>query len=236
MDDLQYLKKYYKGDINDAYALLAQGQPVQYIVGDVDFLGNLIKVNKNVLIPRFETELLVSKTIDLAKKIFNHKIDILDIGTGSGCIAISLKKSLDANVTASDISNLALEVATTNATLNNVDINFITSDIFTNIEGKYDLIISNPPYIKESDEVDEVVLKNEPHLALYAKNNGLYFYEQIISEARVHLKDKYVMAFEIGDKQGDDILKLAHQYFGDSQILKENDLNDKNRYIFIIKS
>lgn len=236
MDNISYLKKYYKGNIEDALKRLENNEPVQYIVGDVDFLGNIINVNKNVLIPRFETELLVEKTKEYVSKMFNQKTNILEIGTGSGCIAISLKKDLDCAIDAVDISNEALKVAKENALLNGVDINFIHSDIFTNINNKYDVLISNPPYIAYKDEVMDVVLNNEPLTALYASNNGLYFYDQILKEAESYLKDKYLIAFEIGDKQAEDITLLANKYLNNIEIFIEKDLNNKNRYIFIKKS
>ena len=118
MTDIEYLKKYYEGNIDDALNRLSNGEPVQYIVGNVDFYGNKLYVNKNVLIPRFETEELVDNTIKLVEKKFNGKVNILDIGTGSGAIAISLKKNLDSNVVATDISKEALEVAKNNAKYN----------------------------------------------------------------------------------------------------------------------
>jgi release factor glutamine methyltransferase len=236
MDNISYLKKYYQGNIEDALKRLENNEPVQYIVGNVDFLGNIINVNKNVLIPRFETELLVEKTKEYISKMFNQKINILDIGTGSGCIAIALKKDLDCNIDAVDISNQALETAKENALLNKVDINFIHSDIFNNITNKYDVLISNPPYIAYKDEVMDVVVNNEPVTALYAANDGLYFYEQILKEAETHLNDKYLIAFEIGDKQAEAITLLANKYLNNIEIFIENDLNDRNRYIFIKKS
>ena len=104
MTDQEYLRKYYHGDINEAYKLLEKGIPVQYIVGDVDFYNLNIKVDKRVLIPRSETEELVEKTIKYINEIFNKKINIIDLGTGSGCIALALKKNIDADVTALDIS------------------------------------------------------------------------------------------------------------------------------------
>ena len=131
MTDIEYLKKYYDGNIEDAIKKLEDGEPVQYIVGNVDFCGNTIEVNKNVLIPRFETEELVAETIKRIKSTFNTKIDILDLCTGSGAIAISLAKEIDSNVFASDISKDALEVAKNNSKLNNTDITFINTDLYT---------------------------------------------------------------------------------------------------------
>ena len=192
MNEIEYLKKYLPSDkLEDGIKRLNNGEPVQYIVGNVDFYGYKINVNKNVLIPRFETEELVFKTINLIKKFFNENIKILDIGTGSGCISIALKKEIPGlDITAVDISEDALVVAKNNALENNCEINFIKSDLFNNIDDKYDLIISNPPYISYDEQIMDIVKKNEPHLALYAKNNGLYFYEEIIKNSSNYLNDK----------------------------------------------
>ena len=185
--DLNYLKKYIKeNNLDNNYYQeclkeLDKGTPVQYIVGNVDFYGNIIKVNKSVLIPRFETELLVDKSIKKIKNIFqDKKIDILDLGTGSGCIAITLKKEINSNVDALDISYEALKVARDNAKDNDVEINFINKDMTTYKEKKYDVIISNPPYIDLEEEIMEIVKNNEPSLALYADNHGLACYEKIL--------------------------------------------------------
>ena len=150
MKDIDYLKKYYKGDITEATNRLNNGEPVQYIVGNVDFYNYNFIVNKNVLIPRFETEELVDQTIKKTKELFKNKVDILDIGTGSGAIAITLKKELDSNVTATDISKEALTVAKDNAQKNNAEINFVNTDIYKGISTKFDIVISNPPYISSS--------------------------------------------------------------------------------------
>ena len=181
--NLEYIKKYLpENKLKEGIKQLERGIPPQYIVGNVNFYGNIINVDKRVLIPRFETELLVEKAIKYINKKYNNptKINILDIGTGSGCIAITLKKELNSNVSGIDISPDALEVAKKNANQNNVQINFYQSDIFSNVKDTFDVIISNPPYIKETEEIMDIVKNNEPHLALYAKNNGLYFYEEIL--------------------------------------------------------
>ena len=151
----KYLYKYLdnKDEFLKGIDRLINGEAVQYIVGNVNFYGFTINVNPNVLIPRFETEELVNKTLEYLKKYFNSNIDIIDIGTGSGCIAISLKKLLpNSHVTAIDISNKALEVAKENAKINEVEITFGLSDIFSSVEGKFDLLISNPPYIDYNDQ------------------------------------------------------------------------------------
>jgi release factor glutamine methyltransferase len=230
----EYLEKYYKGNIEDALKLLEEGIPVQYIVGNVNFYGYTFNVNKNVLIPRFETEELVEKTINYIKEYFKNP-KIVDIGTGSGAIAITLKKEINCNVTACDISKDALNIAKENSKQNNVNINFVESDIFSNINDKYDIIISNPPYISKNEEIMDSVDKYEPHLALYAEDNGLYFYKRIIKESKKYLKDKFIIAFEIGYWQSQFIKNIINDYYEDVIVKIEKDLSGKDRYIFIIK-
>lgn len=233
--EIEYLKKYLKDkDMNIAIKELESGIPVQYIVGNVDFYGYTFKVNKNTLIPRFETELLVEKTIKYINKYFNNEIKILDIGTGSGCIAITLNKLLDnSKVTAVDISKNALDVARENNKINNTDVNFIESDVFSNINDKYDVIISNPPYISYDEDIMDVVYNNEPHMALYADDNGLYFYDKILMECRKYLNDRFFIAFEIGYKQGNDIINIINKYFDNVNISLEKDYSGRDRFIFV---
>ena len=221
-------------DIEHDYKLLKDGYPIQYLIGYVDFYGYKINVNEDVLIPRYETEYLLEKVINISKKIFSDKINILDIGTGSGAISIVLKNELNSNVTACDISKKALNVAINNAKINNSNINFIESDIFSNINDKFDIIISNPPYISSDEVIMDSVKKYEPNLALYAPKDGLYFYEEIIKDARKYLNDKFIIAFEIGWWQGNLIYDIAKRYFNDSVIRIEKDLTDRDRYLFII--
>ena len=237
--DIEYLKKYIKENnldedyYNKCIAELSKGIPIQYIIGNVDFYGNIIKVNKDVLIPRFETELLVDKTIKKIKEYFpNKKIDILDMGTGSGCIAISLKKVIDSNVTAIDISKEALVIAKENAIANNTDITFLNKDMTTYKEKKYDVIISNPPYITYDEKIMDIVKDNEPHLALYAKDNGLYFYKKIIDNLSHITKDKYLISFEIGAYQAGDIINYVKERYN-INIQVEKDYSGLDRFIFI---
>lgn len=234
MSDLEYLKKYYNGNIDDGIKRLEEGEPVQYIVGNVDFYGYNFTINKNVLIPRFETEELVNRTIKYIRDYLDKtNLDIIDLGTGSGCIAITLNKELNCRVDAVDISEDALEVAKINNEKNKSSVNYIYSDMLDNIDKKYDVIISNPPYISYDEEIEEIVKNNEPHLALYASNNGLYFYDKILADAKRCLKEKSLIAFEIGFTQGNDILNLVNKYFPHSNAWIEKDLQEKDRFIFI---
>lgn len=231
MTELEYLKKYLPNDkLEEGIRKYNLGIPVQYIVGNVDFYGNIIEVNKNVLIPRFETEELVDRTIKRLKNKTN--LDIVDLGTGSGCIAIALAKNLDCHIDAVDISKEALEVAKKNAINNQVSINFYLGDMLTPLNKKYDLIISNPPYIAHDEEIMSIVKNNEPHIALYADNNGLYYYEKILSNCNKYLNKNGLIAFEIGHNQAEIIKKIAYQYL-DCEVVVEKDLQKKDRFIFI---
>lgn len=230
-----YLKKYLDDDkLEKGIKMLKEGMPVQYIVGNVDFYGNIIKVNKDVLIPRFETELLVEKTIKMINKYFGNKlVNILEMGTGSGCIAISLKKELNSRIDALDISNDALLVASDNAKENGVDINFICSDMVSYKSSGYDVIISNPPYIKEDEPIMDIVKNNEPNIALYAKDDGLYYYKRIIDNVNYLVNDRYLICFEIGYTQGNAIMEYAYSVLRDINVFIEKDYNDRDRFLFI---
>ena len=228
MDNVEYLKKYYKGNIDDALKRLENGEPVQYIVGDVDFYGNIIKVDKRALIPRFETEGLV----EIALSYLKDGMSIIDLGTGTGCIAITLKKKLpNSMIDAVDISIDALDLAKENATLNNVDINFYQGDMLCTNK-KYDCIISNPPYIAYNEEVMDIVKNNEPNNALYADNNGLYFYEEILKKAKDYLNEEYYIFFEMGYSQGEAIKSIALKYLNCDVEIKK-DLQGFDRYVII---
>lgn len=234
MNDIDYLKKYLdKNLLNDGLKRLEKGEPVQYIVGNVDFYGCNIKVNKNVLIPRFETEELVDYSIKYIEKNFENP-DILEIGTGSGCISIALKKSLSkSNIFATDISKDAINVAKINAKDNNVDIKFINTNIYQGIDKKFDVIISNPPYIAKNEEIMDIVYNNEPHIALFADNNGLYFYEEILKNSSKILKDKFLICLEIGMTQAQNIINIANKYLDKINIIVKKDMQGRDRFIFI---
>ena len=233
MSDIDYLKKYYNGNINDAIKLLDSGIPVQYIVGNVDFYGYNFVVNNNVLIPRFETEELVSRTIKYIGKFFDNNVSIVDLGCGSGCIAITLSKELNIGVDAVDISKNALEVAKQNNEINKGNVTFYQGNMLEPLSKKYDVIISNPPYISYDEDIEEVVRKNEPHIALYADNDGLYFYDYILKNCSDYLNDKFLIAFEIGCTQGEFVKNLALKYLGNVSVFIEKDLSDRDRFVFI---
>ena len=230
MSDVDYLKKYLDpSKLEEGLKKLESGIPVQYIVGNVIFYGYKISVNENVLIPRFETEGLVEKTIQYLRGKDN--IDIVDVCTGSGCIAISLKHELNCNVDAVDISISALEVAALNA--KGLDINFYLGNLLEPLNKKYDVIISNPPYIAYDESIMDIVKNNEPSIALYADNDGLYFYEEILKNCKNYLKDKFLIAFEIGSTQASRIEEIANKYLKNIDISIEQDLAGFDRYVFI---
>ncbi len=239
-DQINYLKKYIKEkNLDDEYykkalSELEKGIPIQYIIGEVNFYGYNFKVNTDVLIPRYETELLVDLAIKKIKEYFgDKKLDILDLGTGSGCIAITLKKEINSNVDAIDISMKALNIAKENAKLNNANVNFINADMANYKDRRYDVIIANPPYIAYDEEVMDIVYNNEPHLALYADNKGLYFYEKIIDNINKITKDRYLVCFEIGYKQAHDIKRIINDKLGNVNVSILKDYSDRDRFIFI---
>ena len=207
-------------------------EPLQYILGETEFYGYKFKVSNSVLIPRPETELLVEKIIHEEKNLNS----ILDIGTGSGAIIIALAKNLDTeNIDAVDISESALKIAQQNADLNNVEINFFRSDIYENINDKYDLIISNPPYISQDEYelLPKEIKDHEPRSALHAENNGLYFYKKILQNAKEHLTEFGKIYFEIGYDQAEKITGIAKEN-GFSKIQVFKDLNGFDRIMRII--
>lgn len=214
---------------------LRKGRPIQYIIGNVNFCGNIFEINDNVLIPRFETEQLVVNTIEKINEIWpNQVIDLIDLGTGSGAIGLSIKKKLpQVNVTLLDISEKALEVAKTNANKMNLNVKYILNDMLENIANKYDVIISNPPYIKTNEEIEEIVKNNEPHLALYAGEDGLDCYRKILNHVKENINNKYLIAFEIGDTQKDDLFNLVAENLNNYNIECVKDFSNRDRMIFI---
>ena len=216
---------------------IKKGKPLQYALKSVNFYGLKFYIDERVLIPRFETEELVYQTNLYIKKYFSSELDVLDLCTGSGCIGLTLKyQNPTLNLVLSDLSPYALEVAQINQKRLNLDVKIVESDLFSELNSKFDIIICNPPYVSEDDEVDDLVSKNEPSLALYARNNGLEFYERILSTCENYLKDKYLIAFEIGANQKEAITKLINKYLKDVKIVSKQDLSKRDRMIFIFKN
>ena len=216
---------------------LEEGKPLQYVIGNVNFYGNKFYINENVLIPRFETEELVEQTTEYIKTFFTEPVDIIDLGCGSGVIGLTLEQKVSTNsVDLIDISEKALEVTKVNKEKLNSKANLIQSDMFENINKKYDVIISNPPYIKTTEEIEDIVLNNEPHLALFAGVDGLDCYKKIINNLPNHMKDKCLVAFEIGMTQAGDITNLAKEVLGNIKVEVKKDLSGKDRMLFIFKN
>lgn len=198
----------------DEYKILlvrrSEHVPLQYLTNEQEFMGLKFKVNENVLIPRQDTEILVEEAV----KRLEPSMRVLDMCTGSGCIAVSLKRlARDIEVTAADISSKALAVAIENAELNSADIEFIQSDLFENVRGKFDIIVSNPPYIP-SETVDllmEEVREHEPRLALDGMSDGLYFYRLIVRESTRFLEDKGFLMLEIGHDQREAVINIMKE-------------------------
>lgn len=228
-------------EINVWNAILEQLKlqiPIQYLLGTTHFFGLEFYVNKDVLIPRPETEELVDWIIKNQKlKVESHKIKILDIGTGSGCIAISLAKNLiNAQVFAIDISEKALATAQKNADLNKVNVNFIQKNILetANLDQDFDIIVSNPPYVRnlEKAEIQKNVLDNEPHLALFVEDNdALIFYKKIAELALKNLSKNGVLYFEINQYLGKETEELLKN-LGFKNIELRKDIYGNNRMIF----
>ena len=214
--------------------ILKKGVPIEHITHQKEFMKLSLFVDKNVLIPRQDTEILVEEVINIAKK--NNAKKILDLCTGSGAIAVSLAKYLpQAEITAIDISNEALKIAKKNAIINNVEnqITFISSDMFTNLnEEKFDIIVSNPPYIKTNVIKNlDIQVQNEPFIALDGGKDGLDFYKKIINESYQYLKYNGYLCLEIGFDQKIDVIELIENTESFTGTYSKKDLFDNDRII-----
>ena len=219
--------------VKGIFQQLAAHKPAQYIIGQADFYGMQLKVDERVLIPRPETEELVELILDE-----NHEenLSVLDIGTGSGAIALVLSKNRpDWSVTAADISQEALELARENAKNQNLQIFLKKSDCFTEISEKYDIIVSNPPYISREDEseVGSNVLHSEPHLALFADEDGLAIYRRIAEDAKDYLKDGGKIYLEIGYKQGQSVPDLFRKHLPGKRVRTLKDQFGQDRMVVV---
>ena len=212
--------------------------PLSHLVGFEYFYDRKFKVTKDVLSPRMETEELIYKVIEYIKSINKNNIKILDLCTGSGIIGITLRKELESKsleVVASDISEEALKVAKENAIMNEAEVKFIQSDIFENINEKFDIIVSNPPYIAYNDKItmEDNVLNYDPHLALFAEEDGMYFYREIVENAKEYLEEDGIVFFEIGYDQREKILKLANENGFKAEVYK--DINGRDRMAILVR-
>lgn len=215
--------------------------PIQYIIGYTYFYGYKIKVNDKVLIPRPETEELVSYVMQTYDDVFKHSIvDVVDIGTGSGAIAIALaKEEPNFKIVATDISSKALMVAKENALLNEAKIEFLQGDMLEPLIAnnlKFDILVSNPPYIPDDEYIDDIVKNNEPNIALFGGCDGMDFYEIILANANKILKIPNIILFEHSYTKKKEMLELAKKYFpkGKTEVIK--DLNGKDRFTIIINN
>lgn len=208
--------------------------PVQHLIGHSYFFGHTFTVNEHVLIPRPETEQLVEHVLYYIDTYFDQEsIKLLDLGTGSGCIGLTLaKEEPKCDVTASDISSDALSIARINQENLDVSAELIQSDLFQQISGSFDIIVSNPPYIPDSEVVEDIV-KEEPSVALYGGSLGVDFYERILKEASTYLKPKALIAFEHGYQQKELIYRFARRHYPDAMIIQMKDLAGKDRFTFI---
>ena len=219
--------------VKGIFQQLAAHKPAQYIIGQADFYGMPLKVDERVLIPRPETEELVE--LILAENP-EANLSVLDIGTGSGAIALALAKNRqDWSVTAADISQDALDLASENAKNQKLNIFFKKSDCFAEISEKYDIIVSNPPYISREDEseVGLNVFNSEPHLALFADEDGLAIYRRIAEDAKDYLKDGGKIYLEIGYKQGQSVPELFRKYLPEKRVRTLKDQFGQDRMVVV---
>lgn len=236
---LNYLDLEVNNEISEKYKraveAIRNNKPIQYVLNKVNFYGLELYVDERCLIPRFETEELVEKTLEVINNNFD-KVSIVDLGCGSGAIGLTIKNKLPSSeVDLIDISEDALEVSKINKDKHKLDVAIIHNDMLKNINKKYDVIISNPPYIKENEEIEDIVKNNEPHNALYAGLDGLKFYEEILEDIKDNIKEKYLITFEIGSDQKEDLEVLATKYLPDSKYKCYKDMQGRDR-IFLIAS
>ena len=212
------------------------GEMIEYIFNKSHFLSTPFFVNKDVLIPRQETEQLVLRTVEIIKEMFgDNVINIADVCTGSGCIGISIAKALpNNNYFLTDISKEALRVAKNNTVLcPKANIKCLQGDMLNPLkETKLDVIVCNPPYISNVCDVDEKTWKQEPHLALLANPSTLY-YERVIKECSSIVNPKYLLAFEIGEDMEESLIQLVEKYCSNATYFFEKDMYGKTRFLFI---
>jgi len=217
---------------------IEQNIPVQYLTGKAYFYGYEFNVNDNVLIPRPETEQLVENMLILYdRNLKGQKVDVVDIGTGSGCISVTLSvEEKNMNVTATDISSGALSVAKENAKKLGGKVNFLQGDMLEPVmDKKFDILVSNPPYIPDSEIVDPLVKDNEPNVALFGGDDGLKFYRIILEKSTSIMKDKCIIGFEHGYNKTAEIEDLARKYYPNANIYTLKDYQGLDRMTFVIR-
>lgn len=214
---------------------ILNGRPLQYVTGKAPFYGYEFHVNQHVLIPRFETEQLVFYTLRYINKYFNQPITIVDIGTGCGNIAITLKKERPSlRVWGTDLSKEAIITASNNAKKLGVNVPFLVGDMLKPLMGKkFDVVISNPPYLKKDEDIAEEVRKNEPAIALFGGNDGLKYYRKMFIDLPKILKPSFLIALEVSEIIIKDLIKLVWETFPDSKYVIKEDLLGRIRMLFI---
>lgn len=223
----KYLERYLKG------------KPLYYILKEAPFFGRMFEVNQNVLIPRNETEELILIVKNKIREFSLKKPHILDVGTGSGCIAITLKNEIsDSEVTGVDISPLCIDIAKKNSEKNNAKVNYYLSDCLDEVirkNEKFDILVSNPPYIDRDTFVEKSVLNYEPHLALFADNHGLAIYEKIFKDLNKVLEKKAFCIFEISPDLEKGLVNLINKYIGSYGYEFIKDINGFTRFLYLFK-
>ena len=232
MDEISY-----QNFLKDVDVYVKNNVPVQHLIGYETFFGYEFLVNENVLIPRFETEELVFNVLEYIDSFFDKKpLSCVDIGTGSGCIALTLKKeNPNLEIYASDISSKALTVAKQNADILNVFVHFEEGDMakpFVNSK-KFDIIVSNPPYLKFDEPLEKIVKDHDPKVALFGGKDGLIFYKRLFEDAPNILNSKALIALEHGDDLAKPIKKIIKKTFPFARIIQKKDMQGKDRMTFV---
>ena len=229
-------KEVYESFYQIYHRYIYKNEPVQYLIGSSCFYGYSFKVNENVLIPRYETEELVEKILYCYDQHYKgQRVDVCDLATGSGCIGVTLAlEEPNMKVVATDISKKALEVAKENSLTMGASIEFLEGDMLEPVKNrKFDIFVSNPPYIPEDEEVMSLVKDNEPHIALFGGKDGMKFYRIILSGVKPLLKDKAVICFEHGYNKKEEMILLAKEYFPNARVEVLKDMEGKDRMTFI---